>query len=221
MLNDASRFTRLSVAGTTVPLGLLIALSARGVSGASLSGTRILLVGALAVFVMLAWSITINVLTRRAERRLRATVAGGSNEVVTGHVTGIPTPGRVVRRRVARKHRPYAVGFPVPEHPPASIVVLTVLLGDRARRAAALVPASLTVSLGPGAHVWTLLHPDRPEVAVLDGRPNRQHPAADPRWAQVRIPSDLRVAGGLLGAAAAFVAGTAVGFALGWLVLAI
>lgn len=210
MLNDIAWPTRLLVAGFGLAIGVMLG----GPLGDASTGVGValLMVGlGLEVVVIVVFPV----LLRRADRRLRRELVAASAEVAQGAVEPRPAIGRVVRRRVVDLPwwLPGRGGGPGP----AGLTVLTAVGDGPARRVAALVPADLGLT-GVGVPALLLVHPHRPDVAVLDDRVTAAQLAAvdaDPRWGSERLPTDRTVVGGYLALVASFAVGTAAGAGIG------
>ncbi|WP_309650045.1 hypothetical protein [Nocardioides sp.] len=220
MLNDLARQTRImlfcQVLGPAVMFGSVLAVEGEH-WGVAVS------LFVLGLVLTIAWGIGVVVWNRRADRRFRSLLEQGAADLVAGRVTGVPAAGRVVRRRLARHSPSYLVGTAGPLDGPSAVLAITVLAPGGARRVGALVPAMLALE-SRKAPVAVLLHPDEPEVAVLDPRITPQQLAAigdDPRWRTEWLPTDSSVVGGWLPALACGVLGIVVGVGLDWLVVSL
>lgn len=103
-----------------------------------------------------------------------------------------------------------------------AVLVLDVVGDGPPRRVAALVPPDF--ALGARKQFVSLaLHPELPEVAVVDLRADPREvaraAAADTRWGTEKLRSDRMVVGGYLALAAAWLLGLVVGTVLGLIVL--
>ncbi|TNC47536.1 hypothetical protein [Mumia zhuanghuii] len=216
-LNDRRGFTRrkcfFEAAAVGSWLGALTTWPLHGGDGRLLAGFATIGIAVLAV------STFISVVgTRWIDRRLKAVIEQGSEEILAGAVVGTPAPGQIVRRYSANGRRAYAMGFPVAADTPADALLLTALLPDGARRVAALVPRPFGRAV-PGATACLIVHPDRADVAVLDARAAPEDLAAvtaDPRWRSADLPTDTSVFGSPRMAVRWTVAGLAGGATLGW-----
>lgn len=177
-------------------LGPGVALGALSVS--AVVDVRIgsmLAVAAVGLLLIVGWSVGTVVRMRRMDSALRERVARGGSEILTGSVTSVPAPARVLRQRAARRSTPQLLGGQASGA--ADIAVLTALLADGPRRLAAAVPRS--AGLRPGRTVVVAVHPVEPDVAVLDARvapADLASAEADPRWVTEKLPTDASVAGG-------------------------
>jgi hypothetical protein len=196
VLNDLSSQTRVSaftqMFGGGVMIGAVLALFQDAwVLGAVLFG-----IGLVAQVTWAAWAIG---WSRRADRAFRAEITRGSEELVTGSVTGVEASARVVRRRIARTDPAFVRAAPYPLPPPGVVLVVELLTDDGVRRRAALVPGDIGLA-ARRAPVVVVQHPSLDEVAVLDHAPDPAvlaGVAADPRWQTQRL-TDSQVAGGYL-----------------------
>lgn len=181
---------------------------------AGIGRDELVLIG-VAVLGIPAWAVWHVVTLRRAERRFWAEVVEGSQEVVDGSVVPTPLPARVVRSR-ARAALP-SFGLSGGRLPYAAVGLAATVVGDGPpRRVGLLVPAGAL--LPPDAPLLVAVHPDRPEVAVLEDRVGPEDVAAtvgDPRWAQP-LPTDSGVIGGWGALIALAVLGLLAGAALGY-----
>lgn len=197
MLNDLSTFTRLSMffqlAGVGLAGGALLGAVLLPLDP-DLGGGVLVLLGA-ALSLVPAWAVGHAVALRRLERRFWDEVVAGSQELVAGR-TAATLPARVVRRRRKRVLPAFTLATGRSSGP--SLAVAATVVGDGPpRRVGLLLP--VTPQLWPrGTALLVAVHPDRPEVAVLEDRVPADAVAAgasDPRWSQ-RLPSDAQVVGG-------------------------
>ena len=219
MLNDLARQTR-----TTILLQMLsFGLTFGALVGLGSDGTVALVLFAVGLVSMLLWVAGVVVWNRRADRAFKARLVRASDEIVSGRVPAVPAPGRVHRRRIARKHPAYVASRGEALPGPAVVLAVTVLAEGGARRVGALVPALVGLE-SRRAPVALLLHPDEPEAAVLDDRVTPEQVAAiaaDPRWASEPLPTDRTVVGGYLPLLGCAVLGVLAGVGLDLLVLAL
>lgn len=220
MLNDIARQTRLAVftqmSGSSLMIGSVFAISEE-------AWRLCIALFVTGLVVLIGWVVGFIAWTRRADRQLRARVATGSIDLVSGRVAGIPASGRVVRSRPAARSPSFVDGTPNELAGPARVVVVTALVEDGARRVAALVPATIGGQMRSQHAAALLLHPTDADVAVLDPRVTREQIdaiAADPRW-RTRLPSDRTVVGGYAGLLAAAGLGLGAGLGFDWLVVAL
>lgn len=220
MLNDLSRFTRATIFvqtfATGIILGAIVALSEVWQAALIMLGVGLV--------VMVGWSIGVMLVTRRFDTRLRRDIVRASTDIVADPARASRAPGRVVRRRVAARWPGFVLGQAAAASTSAVVLVVTVLDGDTARRAAALIPAQLGLHIRRGEPVQVALHPTDLEVAVLDDVVTRADLAAldaDPRWQSVGLPTDRSVTGGWPGIVLAAVLGLGAGLAVDLLVAAL
>ncbi|KQY63940.1 MULTISPECIES: hypothetical protein [unclassified Nocardioides] len=216
MLNDLSTFTRATIFGQLVPLGMLWGAIA-GMDSSDPDVNRLVVIAGVSLLWMVGWGVFVAWVPGRAARRLHAEVERGSREIISGTTTAPIAPARVVRERRWKKNPPLALGAEEGRGAAAYSVAFTVLPPDGPpRRVATLSP----VSLSKGTSALVALHPDLREVGVLDMRVTNaqvETSARDPRWRTDRLPTDRTVVGGYLMLVVALVAGIAAGFAIGWL----
>ncbi|WP_341928040.1 hypothetical protein [Nocardioides psychrotolerans] len=218
MLNDLARQTRIMLFAQLLGPALLFG------SVLAVDGEHWVVFGSLVglgILVTIGWAIGVVVWNRRADRRFRAALEEGAAALVAGRVAGVPAPGLVVRRKLARRSPSFLVGTAGPIEGPSAVLAITVLAEGGARRVAALVPAMLALHARK-APVAVLLHPDDPEVAVLDPRVGQSQLAAiteDPRWRSETLPTDRTVVGGWLPLVGCALLGVAVGVGFDWLVV--
>lgn len=220
MINDLSRPVRVAMAAQLLGLGLILAAPASTGSSPDLS----LAVFGVGAAVSLCGAVCFSWWTRRADRRIRDDVRSGSPELVRTPVDGrrppASVPGRVVRHRSARGLPGFAAASPEAVAGEARIVVVTALTAAGARRVVALVPRGV-LSLSTGSPVRVLLHPERPDVAVLDtaaAAHQLQAGEADPRWRTAAVPTERSVLGGYLPLAVSGAIGLGAGFGLAGIV---
>lgn len=173
-----------------------------------------LAVAAAGVLLIVGWSAGTIVRMRRMDTALRERVERGGSEILSGTVTSVPAPARVLRQRAAPRSTPQLLGAQATGA--ADVAVLTALLPDGPRRLAAAVPRS--AGLRPGRTVVVAVHPVESDVAVLDARVTAADLAsveADPRWATEKLPTDASVAGGWAVLPVWGLAGLVLGAALG------
>ena len=218
MLNDLARQTRImlftQMLGPALMFGAVLAINGEHWAVA----LTLLTLGAVA---KLGWGIGVAVWNRRADRRFRSMLEHAGADLVSGRVAGLPAVGTVVRRKLARRSPSFMVGIAGPIEGPSAVLAITVLADTGARRVAALVPAMLALHARK-APVAVLLHPDEPEVAVLDPRVSQQQLTAiaeDPRWDTEPLPTDRSVIGGWLPALGCAALGIVVGVGFDWLVV--
>lgn len=226
MLNDLATFTRKIMFFQALPLGLLLALfavPAMGFPDGAMDNLAAML-GLLVAFLVLevAWAVGVIVTSRRADRRLVAELERGSREIVEGRVRPRTAVGQVRRRRVKRSQWTDVPGAVRASGTHTLVVVLDVVGDGPPRRVAALVPPDF--ALGARKQFVSLaLHPELPEVAVVDLgadlREVAEAAAADARWRTEKPRSDRVVVGGYLALAAAWLLGLAAGTVLGLIVL--
>ncbi len=220
MLNDLSRQTRTMIFGQMLGPALMFG------SVLAVDGEHWVVAGfqfGFGALVMIGWAVGVVVWNRRNDRRFLALLERGGADLVAGRVAGEPAVGTVVRRKLARRSPSFMVGTDGPVVGPSAALVVTALADGGARRVAALVPAMLALE-SRKAPVAVLLHPDEPEVAVLDPRVSPQQLAAiahDPRWATEDLPTDRSVVGGWLPLVGSAFLGLVVGFGFDRLVLAL
>lgn len=218
MLNDLARQTRImlfaQLLGPAVMFGSVLAVE----------GEHWVLFGSLfglGIVLTLGWAVGVVVWNRRTDRHFRAVLEEGAEALVSGRVAGVPAPGLVVRRKLARRSPSFLVGTVGPIQGPSAVLAITVLADGGARRVAALVPAMLALHARK-APVAVLLHPEDREVAVLDPRVGQQQLTAiaeDPRWRSETLPTDRSVVGGWLPLLGCALLGVVVGVGLDWLVV--
>jgi hypothetical protein len=217
VLNDMSSLARTSI---------LLQMLAPGFAAGALVGSllvpldagidrEVLVLLGVAFLLIPSWAVWHVVTMRRHERRLWDDVVAGSQELVDGAVVATPLPARVLRGR-AKVGLP-AFGLAGGQLPVAAVGMVATVVGDGpARRVGLLVPAQAV--LPPAAPLLLAVHPDRPEVAVLEDRVTREDVAAtttDPRWDQP-LPTDRSVIGGWSALVGLAVVGLLAGAALGW-----
>ncbi len=213
MLNDIAWPTRIAMAA----MGVAMSLMAGGplLDSDLDSSVFAVLAGSGALLLILVLVSTV-VLPSLADRSFRSALSDGIEEIAVGEVAPVAVPARVVRRSLDRHRSSFMPGS---GHAPGPsvVLVLAVLPPDSApRRVAALVPAQLGLRLRRAPAV-VLLHPERPEVAVVDDRVSAEQLAAvsaDLRWGTERLPTDRRVVGGYLALVASVIVGAAIGLAL-------
>lgn len=224
MLNDLSRFTRLStflqLTGPALVIGALVGAQSFFPLGEEFGAGVLVLIG-IGLLGTLGWGVWHSVTIRRMERRFWGEVVTGSEELLAGPPAAA-LPARVVRRRVQRTLPAFTLATGRSAAPSIALAV-TVVGAGAARRVGLLAP--VTPQLWPrGTPLLVTLHPGRPEVAVLEDRVTAEAVAAgaaDERWAQP-LPSDRGVVGGwsalvalaLLGVAAGFLVGLGASFLL-------
>lgn len=198
MLNDLSTFTRTSIffqlAGPGFAAGVLVGAVVLPLDPELGRGVLVLL--GVAFLLIPAWAVGHLLVLRRLERRFWDEVVAGSEELVADPPEAA-LPARVVRRRAKRMLPAFTLATGRAPGPGAAVAA-TVVGDGPARRVGLLVPAG--AALRAGGPLLVAVHPERPEVAVLDDRVAAQAVAAgaaDPRWAQ-RLPSDAGVVGGWL-----------------------
>jgi hypothetical protein len=175
MLNDLARLTRLSSFGQTLGSGLMFG-AVFAIPGRHLALGLVLF--GVGIVTTLGWMVGVIVVTRRADRALRAEIVRGSTEIVSGAVAATAVPARVVRRRIVRASPAFVLGRAEPQTGAAIVVVATALTDGAARRVAALVPSALGLQLRRGRPVALVLHPGLPDVAVVDAAADAEHLAA-------------------------------------------
>ncbi|KRF17977.1 hypothetical protein ASG90_06565 [Nocardioides sp. Soil797] len=217
MLNDLATFTRLSLLFQVLPIGMLIGGSSMAMKTSALSAFLVVMV--LVVVALTAWAISVVVWTRTAARRFHHDVERGSAEIVEQGLAADIVPARMVRSRVGRHLRPWALGDVAPPTGTWSVTFTALPPGEPARRVGALVP----LPLPKGAPVLLALHPSLREVGVIDLRATREQVSLagqDPRWHSEPLPTDRTVVGGwlaLLGSAVlGLLAGGVLAAALMW-----
>ncbi|MCW2792424.1 MAG: hypothetical protein JWO76_1522 [Nocardioides sp.] len=215
MLNDRALLTRVCYFALTLGFGLtsgaIVLLSEHETLWLDLFGVGSAL--------MLAAAIGEEVVSRRADRELRAEIVRGSTEIVSGTVVADPVPARIARRRLV-PGPPFLLGHPGPVSGKGLMIVATALVDGPARRVAALVPADLLLQLRKGHPVALAVHPARPDVAVLDLSADNDRLAqieGDPRWLEDAIPTDRSISGGAFAKLGMSLAGLAVGVGVAWL----
>lgn len=180
--------------------------------------------------IEVAVCLTLVVVSRRADARLRSDIERRTRELVEGIVPlAAPVPARVVRARRERRRVGGVIDSPTPVfgrlERARRIVVLTALPGDASpRRTGVLVAAPTDGALVTDSVHLVHLHPGDPEAAVLNVRaaPGMLDAARhDPRWETSTLPGELSVAGGLAGAIGSGVLGVLVGLAVALLVVAV
>ncbi len=220
MLNDLSSFTRRTLFFQMLPFGLLLSVvlaSRAGLDDTTLKALLVILVAFLVLEV--AWCVGVIVVTRRADRRLIAEVERGSREIVEGRVHPRTAIGRVRRRRVKRSKWTSVPGTDPSERGAYTLVVVLDVIGDGPpRMVAALLPPALI--LGARKQFLSLkLHPEMPEVAVVDLGVAPQEVAqtanADPQWCRERPRGNRLVVGGYLALVAASFLGMVAGAVFG------
>ncbi|WP_139981138.1 hypothetical protein [Nocardioides litoris] len=216
MLNDIATPTRLLVGVMGLTVGALLG---GPVAGASPLAIGVSVVVAAAVQVVLMTGVV--VWLQRADRRFLAEVERGTGEIARGAVVPQPAIGRVVRQKTVRvaSWGPGRGTLP----PPTGATVLTAVGDGPARRVCALVPSDLGLH-HRGVPALLLLHPDRPEVAVLDDRATYDglvRVDADPRWRTERLPTDRTVVGGYVGLLLALLVAGAAGVGVSALATAV
>lgn len=198
MLNDLSTFARTSMFFQLASLGF----AAGVLVGAVVLpldpdlGRGVLVLLGVAFLLIPAWTVGHLVTLRRWERRFWDEVVAGSDELVAAP-PAVALPARVVRRRAKRLLPAFSLATGRTAGPGAALAA-TVVGDGPARRVGLLVPAAAV--LRPGGPLLVAVHPERPEVAVLEDRVTADLVAAgadDPRWAQP-LPSDARGVGGWL-----------------------
>jgi len=227
MLNDLASFTRKSLFFQMLPFGLLLPLlfaSSLGLDDAMDDLTVVLGIFAAFLILEVAWCVGVIVATRRADRRLIAELERGSREIVEARVRHRTAVGRVRRRRVKRSQWADVPGAGRASEPGShTLVVVLDVIGDVSpRMVAALVPPAF--SLGARKQFVSLaLHPELPEVAVVDLRADpcevARAAADDPRWRTEKPRSNRMVVGGYLALAAAGLLGIVAGAVLRFAVL--
>lgn len=227
MLNDLAAFARKSVFFQMLPFGLLLALIfALSVGLEDAAGDTTVVLGILATFLVLevAWCVGVIVAVRRADRRLIAELERGSGEIGEGRVRPRAAVGRVRRRRVKRSKWTGVPGAErVSEPGNRTLVAVLDVIGDGSPR---MVAAFVPPDFSPNAREQFLplaLHPELPEVAVVDLRADQrevaQDAAADPRWRTEKRRSNRVIVGGYLALAAAGLLGILAGSVLGFAAL--
>ncbi|WP_193614027.1 hypothetical protein [Nocardioides lijunqiniae] len=220
MLNDLARQTRtmlfLQMLGPAIAIGSFFGIADEhwGV---------VLTLFCLGLLVTVGWGVGVLVWTRRVDRAFKTVLTSAGEQLVTGRVTGVPVPGRVVRRRTAAGRPAYLASTPSAIAGPAAVLVVTVLADDGPRRVGALVPATIGLEKRD-APVAVLLHPDEREAAVVDDRVTPEQVAAiaaDPRWESAALPTDRTVGGGYLPMLGCALLGLASGLGLDLLVVAL
>jgi hypothetical protein len=196
VLNDLSRQMRLFTFVLGLGLGLILGCFA-AVLDRPLEVSSLTVLG-YTVVAFLAMAVTGTVMSvwlHRENSRFLDQAVVGSREIVTGAVSTVSVPGRVIQRQVLRG-RPHFTML-AGERPGGGLTLPVTVVGEGPpRRVAVLAPA--LPALQRHASVVVALHPDRPEVGVLDDRVSAADLAAvaqDPRWAE-RLPSNGTIAGG-------------------------
>ncbi|MQW76498.1 hypothetical protein GHK92_11480 [Nocardioides sp. dk4132] len=219
MLNDVSRRTRLYtfVMGLSVGLvfGPLVATIARPLDVGT--GSVIAFPVAAIVVMVLASNVMFASLYLDTFRFWEQVVIG-SQEIVAGTVSTVSVPGRVLTHRISRGRPHFSIlgGRQAGE----GLLLPVTVVGDGPPRRVALLAPVLPALQHRDAPLVVALHPERPEVGVLDDRvgvADLEAAAHDPRWAD-RLPTNGSTAGGwgklvACGLAGALVAGVPV-FAL-------
>ncbi len=214
VLNDLSRWTRLTTMLQTVGPGVLIGalVGMRTVTGA---GLVLLLVAALSQPGWLLWR---TISGRRLDGRIWDEVSTGSEEILAGTVRTTSVPARVVRHRVLRRRPHFGLVGGRREGP--SLAMAVTVVGPGPARRVGVLAAPVPALQRRDAPLVVAVHPERPEVAVLDDRVGPADVAAsarDPRWSGP-LPTDGSVVGGWWPVAgyalAGLVAGALLGFAL-------
>ena len=215
MLNDLKTFVRTSAFLQTFGPGLALG----GMLGLTTSITAGLVMAGCGLAAMVLWAIWSVVTLRRAEARLWADVTAGSQEILDGRVQAVRAPGQVVRRRIRRKAPAFVTSRGRMEGPALACAV-TVVGAGAPRRVGVLVPGTIGLGLHK-APVMLAVHPERPEVAVLDDRVTREELGAiagDPRFGAPDVPTDASVRGRWPAIVLMALLGAASGAAVGYLV---
>ncbi len=219
MLNDVSLRMRLFTFAIGLSLGLVFgptaALSARPFDAGTGPVTAFAVVGILAM--VLVSNVMIG-LTYLDTFRFWEQVVIGSQEIVAGTVSTVSVPGRVLTHRISRGRPHFSILGG--RQAGAGLVLPVTVVGDGPPRRVALLSPVLPALQHRDAPLVVALHPERPEVGVLDDRVSVADVAAaarDPRWAD-RLPTNLSTGGGgwalvACGVAGALLAGVPV-FAL-------
>lgn len=205
MLNDISRFTRLSTLFQILPIGFVLGL-ALVPAWVGLDGfVPIALVTViLAAVALIGWGTAYLTFLLRTDRRVLDGLQTATEEICSGAVApGTSVPARVVRTRRNKRHRLTAVlGLTQGLVQAQTVAVMTVLPpGAPARRVGVLAPADASSALSKASTHAVALHPTQVEAGVLDARvtgPQRDALAADPRWRTEPLPTDRTVVGGYL-----------------------
>lgn len=196
-------------------LGPGVAIGATAVSAfTSVRIGAMLAVVGVGLVLMLGWTVGTVVRMRRMDAALHDRLARGGSEILSGAVTSLPAPARLVRHRPAPRSAPQLLGGQA--EGPSDVVVLTTLLPDGPRRLGALVPRA--AGLRRGRSVVVAVHPAEPDVAVLDARVTPTDLAAvdaDPRWTTEKLPTDSSVTGGWAALALWALGGLVIGVVLG------
>lgn len=213
MLNDVSLRTRLYTFVVGLSVGLVCGPLAATIARPFDVGTgSVIAVLVAAIVVLLLASNVMFALMYLDTFRFWEQVVIGSQEILAGTVSTVSVPGRVLAHRISRGRPHFSIlgGRQAGE----GLVLPVTVVGDGPPRRVALLAPVLPALRHHGAPLVVALHPERPEVGVLDDRVSAADLAAaarDPRWAD-RLPTNGSTAGGwgklvLCGLAGALVAG--------------
>jgi len=220
MLNDMSRFVRLSSLLQLLPIGLLFGL---GFGTSRMDGSDSgYAAGLVAVLVLIlasvvGWVAFFLVRIKGGDRALRRDVSEGTAELLASGGGGATTvPGRVQLIRSGGRNDAAVLGVSQQAEVGQAVVFAVIAPDGSARRVLASVPVRLPMPTG-GVHP-VALHPTRSDVGVLDGRvppAERESFAQDPRWQTTKLPSNNSVAGGYIWLLPCALAGVAIGMGIG------